>query len=309
MKNITVKTMKIEQNKIGTRFYLLFTDPLFDLVWQVGNKWIKDKNSKFLDKLERYSKVDLKDFDPIYYCHKCQRLEDGCHRSWTRKNKGQEGCEVIIGRTCWKKMEHLHLAIKKLIEEKKLKTKDDAWTKACETKKWNILSNINFTGKTYLDVGSQSGYSAFRGWNYGAVKIDGVEIRKEIFEIAEEVKKILSAEEVTFHNKNWLEVKDEFWEYDIVSCMGLLHYFDVNIYDSILEDLCNKAKSILILDLRIWDNITLNHHVIGPQTLITRTHLTDILKQKGFNIIQQVDNTHKNTRIQGKRELWVMEKI
>jgi 2-polyprenyl-3-methyl-5-hydroxy-6-metoxy-1,4-benzoquinol methylase len=298
----------IHKNKIGTTFFLKFSDSLFDNVWKVGNMWLKKKNKKFIDKLTLYSNVDLKHFDPIYYCQECQRLEDGCHRSWVMKNKGLNGATVLIGRVCWKKMENLLLQLKKLIEEKKLKSKDLAWTTACETKKWAHLKKINFSQKTYLDVGSQSGYSAFMGWNLGAIKVDGVEIRKEIFDVAKTMRNQLNANEVTFYNDDWVKVKSNFGQYDIVSCMGLLHYFNAEIYDEILEDLCNKTKNTLILDLRVWDNPKSNHHIVGTQTLITRTHLTDILNKKGFTVKIKIDNTHKEGNIQGKRELWIMER-
>ena len=301
--------MKIEKNQIGQTVFILFDDPLFDNVWRVGNNWLRKRDPKFLAKLEKFENVPIEEFDNIYYCYECQRLEDGCHRSWTMRNKGHQGYTAFVGRTCWAKIFYLHRAINNLIKHAPSRMpKDLLWTVACKDKKWNVLSKIDFSGKTYLDVGSQSGYSAFMGWNRGAIEVVGVELRKEIFDIAERMKGILNANEITFYNADWLGVKDRFDKFDIVSCMGLMHYFKHEDYETILDDLCKKALHTLILELRVKD-CGAAYFVTQNQTLIAVDYLERFVMDRGFKIINKVDIPQRHASTPGKRGLWIMEKI
>jgi len=288
----------------GERFYLEFDDPLFRKVWAKGEMWERKGNTKFLKKIERFSRVDVDAFGPIYYCMKCERLEDGCHRSWVRRAKGLKGVDVVAGRTCWKNIEGLIGTI----VDCGLSRKDHAWVRACEAKKWNHLKEIDFQGKTYLDVGSQVGFSCFMAWNYGASSVDGVEIRKEVYNVAQKVKGVLEANEITFHRGDWLEVKSHFGQYDIVSCMGLMHYFPVGVYGPVLDDLCAKAKEKLILDLRTWDKEAVAYHIVGTQTLIGRDYLENSLNDNGFQVVKKIDNSFLGMAAAGGRELWIMER-
>lgn len=301
--------MKIEKNQIGTIIFIPFDHYLFDNVWRVGKNWLRRKNTKFITKFEKFKKLDKKDFDPIYYCYDCKRLEDGCHRSWAMRDRGYNGYETLIGRMCWTKMDKLHTRLVELIKTRRLSNKDVLWTLACQEKKWNILKKLDFSQKTYLDIGAQSGYSIFMGWNRGVSKAVGVELRKEIFDVAMEMKERLNASEVDFYNLDWTKTYTTFGQFDIVSCMGLMHYFPKNIYDVLLIDLCNKAKKNLILELRLWPDNSINHKETQNQTLVSIRHLTDILTQNGFKIITKVDIPQKSPSTPGKRGLWVMERI
>jgi hypothetical protein len=301
--------MVVKKEQIGTTIFIPFTHSLFDNVWRVGENWLRRQNTKFITKFEKFKKLDKKDFAPIYYCYECQRLEDGCHRSWAMRDKGYSGYESLIGRICWTKMDKLHTRLVELIKKRKLSNKDVLWTLACQEKKWNELKKLDFSKKTYLDIGAQSGYSVFMGWNLGAIKAVGVELRKEIFDVAVEMKEKLNATETEFHNLDWTKSYPTFGQFDIVSCMGLMHYFPKAIYDAILVDLCKKAQKNLILELRVWPDNSISHMEKQKQTLISVKHMTDILTQNGFKIITQIDIPQRSPMTPGKRGLWVMEKI
>jgi hypothetical protein len=214
--------------------------------------------------------------------------------------------DVLVGRMCWKTIELLPALLQWLIEVRRLKTKDIPWMTGCGIK-WAHLDGVNFSGKTYLDVGAQSGYSAIMGWNRGAAHVDGVELRKEICSVAKQAAEMFNAKEITLYNLDWAQNYLRLGEYDIVSCMGLMHYFEEDVQETVLLEFCHKAAETLILELRLSAKGD-RYRRVGSQTLITPGHLERTVTGKGFAVVKRVDMKDQRSKIWGSRELWVMER-
>jgi len=296
----------IGPEKIGTRFFAPFTSPLFDDIWATGKRKY-GKDQKFMQKINDFSEADIDTFGPAYLCQRCGRIEDGTHRSWMRKLKGLPGMDVFVGRMYWKTIELLPALLQWLIEVRRLKTKDIPWMTGCGIK-WGHLQDVKFTGRTYLDVGAQSGHSAIMGWNRGAAHVDGVELRGEICSVAKQAAEMFNAKEITLYNLDWAQNYLRFGEYDVVSCMGLMHYFEEDVQEAILLDFCAKARETLILELRLSAKGD-RYRRVGSQTLITPGHLERTVTRKGFAVVKRENMKASNSKIWGDREIWIMERV
>ncbi len=300
----------IESSRIGKIIKIKFNDPAFDGIKRFCTVHARRKDKAFLDKIEAFMAMEnLDDLGPLYYCHKCQRLEDGTHRSWVRMLRGELHADVFVGRHCFSQMHFLHHRLHEMMAAGGIDgPKDRLWTSACRDKKWGAMQRIDFAGKDYLDVGSQSGYSCFRGWNSGARRVVGVEIRNDILAVAEHMRAALHADDLQFINADWLAIMDSMPSFNIISCMGLMHYFEPMTFEKVLLRLCALAKETLILELRIWYRDPIGFYVRGSQSLVGEAHLLSLISQGGFRVIGKTAISQNNQNTPGKRELWIMEK-
>ena len=251
----------------------------------------------------------LKDFDPdrfepLYYCQKCRRIEDGSHRFHIAKLKDMKTLSVRIGEECFKRIRPVtKYAIFEYVmkQTKGIGIKDYKWLAACSKDKWPHLSGIDFKDKTYLDVGCNVGYSCIEANKRGSGLAVGIDIRHEVIEVARSVQNRLniSFDCVKFATINWQE--SEFIPFHIVSCMGLVHYFPVDTYHSALAKLARTCRETLILELRIVNSGADKLIDKAGQTLPTSRWLTRTLGKWGFKIKKRV--------VRGlNRELWIAER-
>ena len=179
---------------------------------------------------------------------------------------------------------------------------DKKWLHALVADKWKYIESIDFTNKSYLDVGCHVGYSCFRAWAASADHFLGIDVRADVLKVAEEIKKELNiADGFIFLNKDWAKHPENELAFDIVSMLGLIHYFPKKIYKKVLKSLCDIKEESLILELRI---IPSNHsfvQTIQRQTLPSTKWLSNALKQYGFKHFK------RHVR-ESRRELWIAKR-
>jgi hypothetical protein len=240
--------------------------------------------------------------DLLYYCLACRRIEDGAHRFFMAGEDGIPSLNVRIGAGCYKsirpiKWDHqIHEVISELVEDKK----DRAWLSACYLDKWPRFSWLDFRGRSFLDVGSQSGFSCLAAWSRGARYSVGVEIRPELVAVAKRARRDLGVpdEKVDFLSADWVNV--QFPEkFDIVSCMGLLHYWSASAYPGILASLAEACREFLILELRSTGREAVELKTVGKQTVASAGWLLEALAVNGFKPIA------RDIREPGRREIWI----
>jgi hypothetical protein len=90
--------------------------------------------------------------------------------------------------------------------------------------------------------------------------------------------------------------------FDIVHCLGVLHYFPAAFYRSAVEKLMAAAKQILILEMKLIPGPGIGLKTIGIQTLTTHEWLESILSVGGFEV------KFKFPVVGDKRQLWICEK-
>ena len=77
-------------------------------------------------------------------------------------------------------------------------------------------------------------------------------IEEEQENIAKEIKRLLGITNTRLELKNidFMDYKTT-QKFDIVSCMGMIHYFDVDNYEKVFDKLVGLTKDLLILELRV----------------------------------------------------------
>jgi len=254
-----------------------------------------------------------KKFPPIFYCKRCRRLEDGAHRLMVCQLLGIEKIDVQVSEVCikaHKKNEgYLHQFEALLNDAIKngsgLRYKREVdWVKACEQKKWNRFRNlINFNSVSVLDVGCQIGYTCFEAWRAGATYALGIDKRRGVIGIARKLKALLDItnRKIEFWVQPWEDLTNG-RDFDVVFCMGLIHYFKRDAYDQMLAKLACSCQRTLVLELRLRDGERCKLLECGEQTLPTAGYLKRALDDLGFNI--------KKTFVQrpNERGLWIAER-
>ena len=247
---------------------------------------------------------DAEALEPLYYCLACRRVEDGAHRYAAARMKGCPTLSARIGAGCFKHT-RAHTPIAPFLRAMKatpgIGTKDRLWLRACSGDKWPRLGGVDFAGKTYLDVGCNVGFSVVEAAARGASGCLGLDVRGDVLAVANAVRDEmgLDPERVAFQRGDWLAVNvlEHALEFDIVSCMGLLHYWTSLDYQVALEMLATAAKETLILELRVGAGEGLRER--GGQTIATAAWLTDRLADLGFR------DAARDIREPGRRELWI----
>ncbi|KKK83545.1 hypothetical protein LCGC14_2792280, partial [marine sediment metagenome] len=92
--------------------------------------------------------------------------------------------------------------------------------------------------------------------------------------------------------------------YDIVFCLGVLHYLPVEEYEAAVRKLAAACKETLVLEMRLSND----HDAVGgaascKQSLPTSEWLQRILGERGFTVEHRFPMRH-NSKI-GTRELWI----
>jgi len=228
-----------------------------------SKSWVRNIKVMLMEMKDDY------DFNPGYFCLNCNRVEDGSHRydiakHYTKINKFR----LITGAICYKGVYgDLLNMFQKNMEKKNLLKKDFDWLEANALTKWNFLKYIIFENRTVLDVGTQTGFSALKARQRKAKKVVGYEIREEVLKVGIDLVKKLKLKNVKFINEDFFlsENNDKF---DIVMCLGLLHYFKDDYLDR-LDELLDRTKNKLILEIRCTDTAHKEPLVVGDQVIFT----------------------------------------
>jgi len=252
-------------------------------------------------------RFDFRKFEPLYYCCIHGRLEDGLHRLQLAKNSGMKTIKVRGHAKC----HHFHPGPLKVLSElirdnKAGNKKDAAWLMACQTKKWVHLNGaINYQGATVLDVGSHCGYVCFRSILAGAKNALGIEKRADMANLARIAARKLRLESATtFRHGDWLLIEPLDGRFDIVHCLGLLHYFPAQQYERAFKALARVAIRTLAVEMRLSTKPGVTIETTArDQTLPSREWLSRVLEESEFGKpkIFPVDGAF--------RQLWISERI
>lgn len=292
----------------------IVTDVLIDdhAFWHV---WHRPRQASWIEHTRRLTEnFNGRKFPPIFYCKRCRRLEDGAHRLVASKLLGFSKIDVCINKGCieaHKRNEGYLHQFEALLNDMvggsfdvRYRRELD-WVEGCERKKWmRFRELLDFNELSVLDVGCQLGYTCFEAWRAGAAYALGIDKRHKMIEIALRLKEILDInnQEIEFQIQSWEESNLDGNQFDVVFCMGLLHYFKKSVYEQMLSKLAHYCKGTLILELRLRDGDQAKLLECGEQTLPTAGYLRRLLKDLGFDI--------KKTFVQrpNERGLWIMEK-
>jgi len=293
--------------------------PDFGNTWKYAERLLGRKSRSFLEKVDRTAQhFDSSLFHPLYYCKMCRQLEDGTHRLVVAERLGLNVVDVEVGRVCWKNVyadQSLRQSNYVQFLQKYLKDGDSNYSKwliACEDKKWNHISGVlSFRGKKVLDVGCNVGYSCLQAWSRGALFILGIDRDKAALSIAmQSMENLCFNRRRQFLHSDWLNAPVEATYgkgfFDVVSCLGMMHYFPEGEYALALSKLCDMGNDHLILELRFFSHGEPDLRVAGKQVLPTRAWLDRELEQNGWRVWKYEDVAH-NSKV-GERGIFFVEK-
>jgi len=283
--------------------------PIFDRVWEYlaeKSRWMWDCWWNSMDQI--FASFDIKKFAPLYYCKSCRRLEDGTHRLFAAEILDIKHMSVEIGEICYKGA--LDIAIARFIEQAIDSLcpgkKDLAWFQACRETKWPIFEgDIKIRGRSVLDIGCHVGYTCYRAWREGATYALGIDTRADVLQVAEALKSHVGATNLEFKKADWRDYKPD--NFDIVFCMGLLHYFTVDVYRDLLAKLCAACNETLVLEHRILDSKK-PFLCTRSQTIPTIPWLNTALHEMGFTSIKRHAFAKNKGRIFAERGLWISKR-
>lgn len=247
--------------------------------------------------------------DGLYWCARCGRIEDGTHRFAAHLRRGTEAVTVKIGGICYKMSrrygddDHVLAAVLISLAEAGQAGRDPDWARACREQKWPIIGpRVDFLGRSYLDVGCQSGFSALAAYRRGASPVLGIDVRDKPLAACAKSKTRLGVypTEMEFENRS---AEDALPERDIVSCMGLLHYFPRDRYEVLIARLGEAARDVLIVEVRV----SLGDEPVGmvkrgSQILVTERWLRAKFEHMGF---AHVTNHVSNAKEHESRQVWI----
>jgi hypothetical protein len=291
----------------GATVALPLDHPSFASLWNYGRRIQRFRGWKIkMNALD--ASFDPAKFEPLYFCCRHKRYEDGTHRLHLARRRNMRTVQVQAFADCYRRpIGALAGRLLGLIRENtKGNKKDGAWLAACREKKWvHLKPNIHYRGATVLDVGSHCGYACFAAVEEGAVSTTGIEIRPDLVSLAQRAALLFGLFSVcTFRQGDWTaEAAAAGDRFDIVQCMGLLHYFSVAAYPEALRRLAGAALKILVLEIRLTAGAGVALKTRGTQTLPTPGWLAAELANAGFKV------KAKYPVVGEIRQLWICERI
>jgi len=251
---------------------------------------------------------DPSKFMPAHYCLSCQDLDDGTHRMEYSERYRDGLIDIYVDPVCAYKdavAARVHAEFNNLQWNGKTfnDNKERKWLRSCRKNKWKHFNNIDFTGKTVLDVGSQLGFTCLESWYRGASQCTGIEIRQDMVNITNEIaSRALASEDVVFVNTDFRKLNDTF---DIVFCMGLLHYFQIDEYKNNVASLASMADDLLLIEMRMVEGDKIELKKVGRQTLPTHVWVESVLGDCGFSAKYVGDTPTTDPHLRGT---WVCKR-
>jgi 2-polyprenyl-3-methyl-5-hydroxy-6-metoxy-1,4-benzoquinol methylase len=278
------------------------TDPVFDSVREsIKNKWVNKPYWK-----ERIEELlityDVEKYNPLYYCRIHGRIEDGAHRYTVAELRGDPTIKIQGVDYCKIKP----VPVIREIVEKYGRLDDIKWLEACHNLKWApIKKNVDFRGKFLLDIGSQSGFFCIAAAMAGASHAWGLEIREKMIMASRRAAAALEIKNTLFINADWnaYPQREELaGKFDIVSAMGILHYFSIPDYLPALKAMAAASRETLIIEMRLFPSNECRLFQADVQSLPSPKWLIKNLLSFGFIVF-------KTFPIKGnKRQLWILKR-
>lgn len=283
--------------------------PCYHELFDPVREYIKDRRNR--EAWRRQRQEMEKNFNkllagPFYYCQKCRRIEDGANRfDLLAIVKGEKKVDIHIGPMCWKGLARdlLNVFRRRLENVTNRNTRDIDWLEANALEKWPHFKEIDFKGKNILDVGTQTGFTCFNAIKYGAEGVIGIDVRGEVLQVGKDIAKDLGfSRKIKLTKKSILDYESTS-QFDIVFCLGLIHYFEPSDYIKVFNKLCSLSSDYLILDLRIEpESQADNLFAVVKQTLATPKWLNENLKRSGFVLEKKIRRGHR-------REMWISRRF
>ncbi len=285
-----------------------------------SNSVMEAKTDKWLKEVDEIiESFDRKLFHPIYYCKKCQWIENGGHRIAVAHKIGRKSINVEIHDECispdtwihsyrgtwippWMREENLEL-ISPLVELVHKLFADSTGIKSGRDHdliehsalKWKTIKElVDFTDKKVIDFGCHSGLIPLEVARSGARYVIGTDIREDVIISAEAIALFTGTNNIEFMVKKICDISYVENIAEVVMCLGVLHKFKPDEYIERINRLCYMAAETLVIDvLVIYDNEdkTVVKHDGGKwpiRTQVTVKWLTNRLADFGFKVTDRV---------------------
>ena len=265
-------------------------------------KW--DKRTQEL--LDNY---DAEKFEPLYYCKKCNWIEDGGHRLAMAEIRNRKTVDICVHDNCISKFNWTHslrgnwkppwgiMLTEGIFHHKMNKmlslTPRDYDLLRHSMSKWETLKSlVTWKGKTVIDVGCHVGYMVLQAKSLGAKHSTGVDFRDDVLSVADFVKDANRMPDVEFKTA-WL--KDfPVASFDIVMCLGVLHKFEPPDYIKHLKQLCGMCRETLVIEMQVlpgngkYLNVIHEGGFWKTRTQVSPNWLTNQIEGNGFEITSRV---------------------
>jgi len=156
----------------------------------------------------------------------------------------------------------------------------------------------NLKGKTWLDVGCNSGLICIEAALRGAKKVVGVEVNKVWFQRAKKLASFLNLKEIEYYHLDALGI-ERLGTFDFVSCFSLIHLDEVEKPFEILKKLKAVTKKILILEIHTWELklkiLRFPWFIVLKYPFINTNNIKKILeKELGWQKVEYLGKSAKN---------------
>lgn len=242
--------------------------PLTDPVIRASLLTADDFPSKWWDKAADMA-TDIDSLPPIYYCRRCNWIEDGGHRIAAHWLGGHQTIPVEYHDECispynWLHSERHHWTRKEAITLSELppsafhdmlsnteitqdRPKRDHDLLDHTAYKWGVITDkTSFRDRTVIDFGCHAGLSTIYAALSGASLALGVETRTDVTHTPKRIIERGRIDNCTIVN-GWLpDFPTSSW--DITMCLGVIHKFAAEKYETVLQYLAEITTEQLIIE-------------------------------------------------------------
>lgn len=154
----------------------------------------------------------------------------------------------------------LHPALAKIIPPKDIETRSRQ-----ELERWRYIgSKVDFSGKTVVDVGGNTGFFSFAAIEGGAARLDYYEGNESHSRFVEQAAKVLRIDDVISVNNKYLDFESYNLDSDVMLLLNVLHHIGDDYgeltatregaLERIVSDLNQLSAHIRVLVLQIGFN-------------------------------------------------------
>ena len=267
---------------------------------------------------------------PIYYCTHCHWIENGGHRIAIAHYLGHPKITVEIHHNCisdynwaqshragWRIPWELtpddlsptpYHNILKTIKHSEPKRDHDLINHSYY--KWGQMKRLSLHDKSVLDIGCHSGIISNLCAYAGALRVFALEERTDIYKVGQRLAYKYGFNNVVYANGALGKHSIGPDSFDIVLCLGMLHKFRSNDYETHLATLCTAAKETLVIEamIRTATKPDFAPKPGSPRYGITNhipsKHLTTLLTTNGFKVTNRV-----RSKRHPDRALWIARRL